>query len=112
MFGIEASSSWDSSSPSASQVPRCRDGRSCRHNYTANPAQIRLLFRLVSRLAAGAQSFFASLNSTNFSELGFIVATIGVANDWLGSEWLIVLAIAMSLSFAVREALNAITNWL
>ena len=56
--------------------------------------------------------FFASLNSTNFSALRLIVATTGVANDWLCSEWLIVLAIAMSLSFAVGEALNATTNWL
>ena len=57
-------------------------------------------------------SFFAWLNSTNFSELGLIFATISVAKDWLGSEWLIVLAIAMSFSFAVGEALNAIMNWL
>ena len=57
-------------------------------------------------------SFFTSLNLTNFSEFGLIVAAIGVANGWLGSEWLIVLAIAMSLSFAVGAALNAVTNWL
>jgi len=57
-------------------------------------------------------SFFATLNLTNFSEFGLIVAAIGVANGWLGSEWLIVLAIAMSLSFAVGASLNAATNWL
>ena len=70
-------------------------------------------FALIAALKPRARMlFFASLNSTNFSELRLIVATTGVANDWLCSEWLIVLAIAMSLSFAVGEALNATTNWL
>lgn len=55
-------------------------------------------------------SFFTSLNLTNFSEFGLIVAAIGVANGWIGSEWLIVLAITMSISFAVGACLNALTG--
>ncbi|MEL0113993.1 MAG: cation:proton antiporter, partial [Rickettsiales bacterium] len=49
-------------------------------------------FKLRARTA-----FFSSLNLTNFSEFGLIVAAIGVANSWIDTEWLIALAIAMSL---------------
>jgi len=61
-------------------------------------------FKLRARTA-----FFSSLNLTNFSEFGLIVAAIGVANSWIDTEWLIALAIAMSLSFAVAAVLNAMT---
>ncbi len=62
-------------------------------------------FRLRARTA-----LLASLNLTNFSEFGLIVAAIGVANGWIGAEWLIVIAIALSLSFAISAGLNAAAN--
>ena len=69
-----------------------------------------LFFGLLAAFKLRARTtFYASLNLTNFSEFGLIVAAIGVANGWLGTEWLIVLAIAMSLSFAVAACLNALT---
>ena len=69
-----------------------------------------LFFGLLAAFKLRARTtFYASLNLTNFSEFGLIVAAIGVANGWLGTEWLIVLAIAMSLSFAVAACLNAFT---
>ncbi len=46
------------------------------------------------------------MNLTNYSEFGLIVAAIGVANGWINSEWLIVIAIALSLSFAIAAVLN------
>ena len=52
------------------------------------------------------------MNLTNFSEFGLIVAAIGVANGWIGSEWLIVIAIALSLSFAIAAGLNAVSRQL
>jgi predicted Kef-type K+ transport protein len=68
-----------------------------------------LFFGLLAAFKLRARTtFFTSLNLTNFSEFGIIVAAIGVANGWLGAEWLIVLAIAMSLSFAVAACLNAL----
>jgi len=51
-------------------------------------------------------SLLATLNLTNFSEFGLIVATIGVANGWIDGLWLIVIAIALALSCAVSAALN------
>jgi hypothetical protein len=49
----------------------------------------------------------ATLNLTNYSEFGLIVAAIGVANGWMEAEWLVVIAIALSLSFVVAAPLNS-----
>ncbi len=59
-------------------------------------------FRLRART-----SLRASLTLANYSEFGLIVAALGVASGWLDAHWLIVLAIALSLSCAVAAALNA-----
>lgn len=64
-------------------------------------------FRLRSRT-----SLLATLNLTNYSEFGLIVAAVGVANGWLDNQWLIVIAIAMSLSFVIAAGLNAVSEWL
>ncbi len=72
-----------------------------------------LFFGLLTRFKLRARtSLLASLNLTNFSEFGLIVAAIGVANGWIGNEWLIVIAIALSLSFAIAAALNTVAHHL
>lgn len=55
-------------------------------------------------------SLFASLNLTNFSEFGLIVAAVGAANGWIDSSWLIVIAIALALSCAIAAGLNVIAH--
>ena len=55
-------------------------------------------------------SLLASLNLTNFSEFGLIVAAVSVSNGWLGDEWLIALALAFSLSCALSAGLNAFAH--
>lgn len=59
-------------------------------------------FRLRSRT-----SLLATLNLTNFSEFGLIVTAIGVANGWLDSDWLVVVAVALAVSFVVTAPLVA-----
>lgn len=72
-----------------------------------------LFFVLMTRFRLRARtSLLASLNLSNYSEFGLIVAAIGVANGWIGAEWLIVIAIALSLSFAVASGLNTIAHQL
>lgn len=72
-----------------------------------------LFFGLLTRFRLRSRtSLLATLNLTNFSEFGLIVAAVGVANNWIGSEWLIVIAIALSLSFAISAALNKISHHL
>lgn len=55
-------------------------------------------------------SFLASLNLTNYSEFGLIVAAIGVSNGWMSPEWLVIIAIALSLSFIIAAPLNNIDD--
>ena len=51
-------------------------------------------------------ALLASLNLANFSEFGLIVTALGVRNDMLDSQWLIVLAMALSLSFAASALIG------
>ena len=67
-----------------------------------------LFFGLLAGFKLRARtSLLASLNLTNYSEFGLIVVAVGVANGWLDGRWLIVLAIALSLSCAIAAVLNA-----
>ncbi len=70
-----------------------------------------LFFALMTRFKLRARtSLLATLNLTNYSEFGLIVAAIGVANGWVDAEWLVVIAIALSLSFAVAAPLNKVDD--
>ena len=67
-----------------------------------------LFFALMTRFKLRARtSLLATLNLTNYSEFGLIIAAIGVANGWMDSEWLIVIAIALSFSFIIAAQLNS-----
>lgn len=66
-----------------------------------------LFFALMTRFKLRARtSLLAVLNLTNYSEFGLIVAAIGVTNGWIDGEWLVVIAIALSLSFIIAAPLN------
>lgn len=55
-------------------------------------------------------SLLASFSLTNYSEFGLIVAAIGVANGWLNADWLVVIAVALSLSFIISARLYDIDD--
>lgn len=66
-----------------------------------------LFFGLLTMFKLRARtSLLATLNLTNFSEFGLIVAAISVANGWIDTFWLIVVAIALTLSCAISAGLN------
>ena len=60
-----------------------------------------LLFRLRARSA-----FLAAISLASFSEFGLIVASLGVKQGMLGEEWLVLLALAVALSFTLSAPLN------
>jgi hypothetical protein len=67
-----------------------------------------LFFRLLTRFKLRARtSLLATLNLSNYSEFGLIVAAIGVANGWIEAGWLAVISIALSLSFVVAAPLTS-----
>ncbi len=59
------------------------------------------LFRLRARTA-----FLAGLSLATYSEFGLIVANLAVKNGLLDAEWLVMLAVAVALSFAIAAPLN------
>jgi len=60
-----------------------------------------LLFRLRART-----SFLAGLALATYSEFGLIIANLGVQQGWMSEQWLVLLAVAVALSFAVSAPLN------
>lgn len=65
------------------------------------PLKTFLYYAIVVRFGLRARtSLFASLSLANFSEFALIVAALGVTQGWLPVDWLIVVAIAVSVSFA------------
>ncbi|MBE9567161.1 MAG: cation:proton antiporter, partial [Proteobacteria bacterium] len=51
-------------------------------------------------------SFLSSLALSNYSEFGLIVGAIGVSNGWMNNEWLVIIAIALSITFVVSSLAN------
>ncbi len=70
-----------------------------------------LFLTLMTRFKLRARtSLLATLNLSNYSEFGLIIAAIGVTNGWINGEWLVVMAIALSLSFIVASPLNSMDD--
>lgn len=65
-----------------------------------------LFFALFTRLRLRSRTaYMASLALSNFSEFGLIVAALSVDSGWLSREWLVILALAVSLSFILTSIL-------
>ena len=70
-----------------------------------------LFFALLLKFKLRARtSLLTTLNLSNYSEFGLIVIAIGVSNGWIENDWLIILAISMSLSFIVSAIFNVKAN--
>lgn len=71
------------------------------------PLKVALYYWLLSMFKLRPRtSFLTSLSLANYSEFGLIVSAIGYSYGWLSSEWLGVLAVAMSLTFIIASPLN------
>jgi len=70
------------------------------------PFKFTLFFGLLSLLKIRCRtSYLSALALSNFSEFGLIVAAISVTNGWLSNEWLVILALAVSISFIITNIL-------
>ena len=70
--------------------------------------KVMLFFILFTRFRLRARtSVFASLNLANYSEFGLIVGTIAMANGWLSGDWLVIVALALTMTFIAAAPLNA-----
>jgi predicted Kef-type K+ transport protein len=52
-------------------------------------------------------STLATLSLSNYSEFGLIVTTVAAAQAWVDEQWLVVLSVAVAISFALGAVVNA-----
>ncbi|HEY5792099.1 MAG TPA: cation:proton antiporter family protein [Chthoniobacterales bacterium] len=85
------------------------------------PLKSALFFGILTRFNLRARSsWIAGLNLGTYSEFGLIVLAPGVARGWVPAEWLVIMAIAVSLSFLMaapvcrraEEFYDPISTWL
>lgn len=68
------------------------------------PLKYIMFFGIFTRLnLRGRTSYLCALALSNFSEFGLIVAYLCVDSGWLSKEWLVILALAVSLSFILTS---------
>jgi predicted Kef-type K+ transport protein len=71
------------------------------------PLKTVIYYAIVSRFRLRARtSLFSSLTLANFSEFGLIVAAIAVDQNLLVQDWLLVMAMTVSISFALSSPLS------
>tara|TARA_R100000027_G_scaffold35638_1_gene26173 strand:- start:6507 stop:8126 length:1620 start_codon:yes stop_codon:yes gene_type:complete len=71
------------------------------------PLKSAFFFFLLTRFKLRARtSWMGALHLSTYSEFGLIVMTVGAAKGWIPEEWLVNVAIALSLSFLVASPFN------
>ena len=81
------------------------------------PAKALLFFALLTRLKLRARTaYLAALALGNYSEFGLIVSFLCVKAGWLSDEWVVILALSVSLSFVLtsvsyRSAHDLYARW-
>ncbi|MHC4991813.1 MAG: cation:proton antiporter domain-containing protein [Planctomycetota bacterium] len=71
------------------------------------PFKVGLFFLLLTRLRLRARTaMLSSLSLANYSEFGLIVGYVGYDKGWIGEEWLVIIALALSITFVVASPLN------
>jgi glutathione-regulated potassium-efflux system ancillary protein KefC len=77
------------------------------------PFKAWLFFKMLTVLRLrGRTAFLSSFSLTNFSEFGLIVGVMSVSAGWLSEQWLVIIALTVSLSFVLSSMLSAKTHGL
>lgn len=70
------------------------------------PIKFLMFFFIFIKLRLRARTaFLAALALANFSEFGLIVASLSAKYGWLSKEWLVILSLAVSISFIITNVL-------
>jgi hypothetical protein len=77
----------------------------------AVPFKAGLFYIMLTRFGLRARSsLLGALSLANYSEFGLIVAAVGAANGWIDSEWLVIIALALSATFIIASPLNVMAD--
>jgi len=77
----------------------------------AVPFKAFLFFLLFSRFRLRVRtSLLSSLSLANYSEFGLIVGALAASNGWLDRQWLVIMAISLSLTFVVASLFNSASH--
>lgn len=67
-----------------------------------------LFYSILSRFNFRSRTaLFTAVPLANYSEFGLIVAAVGVKSGWLDSSWLVLIAMALTVSFIIGAPLNS-----
>ena len=69
------------------------------------PLKFMLFFFILVKLKLRGTAFLSALALSNFSEFGLIIAALSTKEGWLSSEWLVILSLAVALSFIITNVL-------
>jgi glutathione-regulated potassium-efflux system ancillary protein KefC len=73
----------------------------------AVPAKVVLFYLLFTRFRLRARTaLFSSLSLATYSEFGLIVGALASKNNWISTEWLVIFALSISLTFILASPLN------
>lgn len=68
------------------------------------PLKAAAFFILFTRFSLRARTaLLSAMNLANYSEFGLIVGALGVRQGWLGTEWLVIIAVALSVSMVLAS---------
>ncbi|WP_135081898.1 cation:proton antiporter family protein [Terasakiella sp. SH-1] len=75
------------------------------------PIKVILFYVLFTRFRLRARgSALATLSLANYSEFGLIVTAIAISTGWMESQWLTVVALALSASFVIAAPFSFISD--
>ncbi len=77
------------------------------------PLKVVFFYGLLARFQLRARTaLLTSLSLANYSEFGLIVAALAMANGWMSNDWLIIIAVALSISFILAAPINTAAHQL
>jgi predicted Kef-type K+ transport protein len=73
--------------------------------------KVGLFFLLLTRFNLRARTaMLGAFSLANYSEFGLLVSYLGVKSGWISGEWLVIIAIALSITFILASMLNAASH--
>jgi len=71
------------------------------------PLKIGLFYFVMTKFRLRARTaLLGSFSLANYSEFGLIVAAVGARKGWISDDWLVVIAVALALTFLAAAPLN------